>query len=106
MLKLDPKITLQGIIDGLTTKLNSYLSAERPSYKTTKAMKNLINDLYLVFDNMDLLLLFSIWTIVEKRIFEIEDLDPEVSVFVIELRRSNKNDNKAIINLNNQSDEK
>ena len=106
MSTFDPKITLQGIIDELAIKLSSYKSQRKPNSRRIQAMQQLLDDLYIVLENMDALLLFSIWAIAETRMEEARVENPNVGVYIIELRRTQDSDERAIINLNNNPNEK
>jgi hypothetical protein len=93
---------IEGIIYDLSKGLREYTNRPNPKKEIVKANRDRIALLWDIKENLKTLLLYDIWLTVEDKIFLMEKLDPNLTTFIIKIRRKRGSiDNQGFINLDN-----
>jgi hypothetical protein len=90
------------VIDELTKGLRDYIQRPYPKQEIIKANRDRIALLWDIKENLKTLLLYDLWLLVEDQIFLLEKTDPNLTTFLIKVRRKRGSiDNQGFINLDN-----
>lgn len=93
---------IDGIIDELSKGLRDYTQRPNPKKEIVKANRDRIALLWDIKENLKTLLLYDLWILVEDQMFLMEKLDPNLTTFLIKVRRKRGSiDNQGFINLDN-----
>jgi hypothetical protein len=93
---------IDGIIDEMTKGLREYTQRPNPNKEILKANRNRIALLWDIKENLKTLMLYDFWLLVEDQIFQMEKADPNLTTFLIKIRRKRGSlDNQGFINLDN-----
>lgn len=90
------------VIDELTKGLRDYSKRSNPKKEIVKANRDRIDLLWEIKENLKTLLLYDVWLLVEEQMFIMEKSDPNLTTFLIKIRRKRGSiDNQGYINLDN-----
>lgn len=90
------------VIDELSKGLRDYTKRSNPKKEIVKANKDRIALLWDIKENLKTLLLYDVWLLVEEQIFIMEKADPNLTTFLIKIRRKRGSiDNIGFIDLDN-----